>query len=233
MPAYAQSLRQLDDDLWVAESDFKLMGVNFGNRMTVMRTRAGRIVIHSPVRARPALFQAVDALGPLLCIISPNRFHYLHLPAWRAAFPSAPVLAPPTQHKFHFDHRLKNGAIAGTQDEIVAVHLTGVPRLDEFAFIHGPSRTLVLTDLAFNFRGAQDWWTRLALRSYGAYDRFGPTRLVKGLVRDRQAFEGGLSAVLTQDFDRIIVSHGEIVAAQGKEIFQTAFEAFLGQSKLR
>ena len=223
----ARELKPLDEAIWIAETDFKMFGVNIGNRMTIMRTRAGKLVIHSPVRAEAAFFETVAGLGEPLCLILPNLFHYLHLAAWRERYPTTSVLAPATQNKIHFDHPLEDGPLADTDDDVVAVAIGGCPRLGEFALIHRPSRTLILTDLAFNFQKLPGIWSPLVARFYGAYGHFGPSRLVKALVRDRAAFQASLNRIMAFDFDRIVVSHGDVVTADGKAVFAAAFRDFL------
>lgn len=61
--------------------------------------------------------------------------------------------------------------------------------------------------------------TRLFLRIHGAYGRFGPTRLVRLLLRDRAA----LARILGWDFDRIIVTHGDVLEHGGQEAVRAAF----------
>ena len=227
MTTDARELKLLDEALWIAETDFKMFGVNIGNRMTMMRTQAGKLIIHSPVRAETPFFDTITGLGEPLCLISPNLFHHLHLTAWRKHYPAAPVLAPPSQTNIPFDRALENGPLADTDDDIVAVAIGGSARLSEFALIHLSSRTLILTDLAFNFRQLPGLWSPLVARVYGAYGHFGPSRLVKALVRDRAAFKASLNQLMAFDFDRIIVSHGDVVTANGKTVFATAFADFL------
>ncbi len=58
----------------------------------------------------------------------------------------------------------------------------------------------------------------------GGFDRFGPTRLLMlWFVRDRKAFETSIREVLEWDFDRIVMSHGEIVHRDGKAMMREAF----------
>ena len=42
--------------------------------------------------------------------------------------------------------------------------IAGQPRINEVAFLHKPSRTLLLADWLFNFNRSDTWWTRTFLR---------------------------------------------------------------------
>lgn len=223
----ARELIQLSEQLWIAETDFKMIGVNVGNRMTVMRSQNGKLTLHSPVHAETRFMDRIATLGTPTCLIAPNHFHYLHLAVWRSRFPDAPVIAPATQTKIQFNHALTDGPLTAMDEEITMVAINGCPRLSEYAVIHHPSQTLILTDLAFNFRSLPGIWGPLLARLYGAYGRFGPSYLVKSLVKDRAAFGASLAKVMTFDFDRIIVSHGDVVQRGGKQLFADAFAQYL------
>src|SRR6516225_11808298 len=100
------------------------------------------------------------------------------------------------------------------------------PALNEVVFFHPATRTLVLTDLAFNIP------REAAKRSplfYWLWDvgHLGPHRFVRlRAIRDRQAARGSVEKILSWNFDRIIVSHGEVLETDGHNQFAAAF-AFL------
>jgi hypothetical protein len=60
----------------------------------------------------------------------------------------------------------------------------------------------------------------------GATDRFGPHRLIRLVIRDRRAARRSMDLVLAWDFDRVVMSHGEVVATGGHAMIEKAF-AFL------
>src|SRR5690606_31041515 len=64
----------------------------------------------------------------------------------------------------------------------------------EVVFFHPPSRTLVLTDLAFNVREG-GLFTRIALRLNGGWDRFGPTRALRSSIHDPAAFDASIRRI--------------------------------------
>ena len=91
-------------------------------------------------------------------------------------------------------------------------------------FFHAASRTLLLTDLAFNFRHCEQLWMRLFMRINGAYGRFGPSRLMRSMIKDKGALRGSLDRILAWNFDRVIVTHGELLESGGREALRAAFD---------
>src|SRR3954454_24552340 len=89
-------LRELaPDQLWVAEMPASRMGFEYGARMTVIRLQDGGLFVHSPIALDPPLRQAIDRLGPVRVIVSPSRFHYMHVPEFARAYPEARLYAVP------------------------------------------------------------------------------------------------------------------------------------------
>jgi hypothetical protein len=102
----------------------------------------------------------------------------------------------------------------------------GAPPLNEVVFFQPASRTLVLTDLAFNIPKEA---ARRSLLFYWLWDvgNFGPHRFVRLRgIRDRQAARGSIEKILSWNFDRVIVSHGEVLETDGYNQFAAGF-AFL------
>jgi hypothetical protein len=99
----------------------------------------------------------------------------------------------------------------------------GAPYLSEVAFFHPASATLLLTDLAFHPTSASRpglrRWTRLSRVRGG----FGPNAVVRLCVRDRGALRASIDRVLAWDFDRVVVTHGEVLESGGREALRRAF----------
>jgi hypothetical protein len=106
---------------------------------------------------------------------------------------------------------------------ITQQRMGGVPRVEEFFFLHRPSRTLLVTDLAFHIRESPSWLTRTYLRLCGTYGKLAPTILLKSLVKDRAALRASLNAVLSLEFDRVVVCHGEVLESGGREALRDGF----------
>ena len=82
------TLKPVADDIWIADGDVTWMNMGilrapFSTRMTVIRLQDGGLWCHSPIAPDAALFAAIDALGAVRHLVSPNYIHYAHIPAWQ------------------------------------------------------------------------------------------------------------------------------------------------------
>lgn len=220
-------LEPLSDNIWVATRPFQFMGMETGTRMTVMRLANGRLVLHSPVQLDQELTLALRALGEPAYVLAPNRFHHLAIGDYLASFPGMSVLLAPgldTKRGDLLCHGiLPSDAPGEWRGQLEMVLFGGAPLVSEIVVFHVPSKTLVLTDLAFNFRHPKGLGLRLYLRVNGALDRMATPWLMRRLTRDKLAARESLRRVLKWDFERIVVSHGEVVEDHARLIFEDTF----------
>lgn len=224
-------LQQLAPDLWIADHQLKIMGAEFGARMSVVRLGSGGLFVHSPVALTPALQAAIHKQGPVEAVVAPNAMHHMYLPAFVEAFPSALVYVADGVAAKHPDLPV-TGLLGDEPEPLWALELdqhriAGQPRINEVAFLHKPSRTLLLTDWLFNFNRSDTWWTRTFLRLAGAYHGPSQSRLLRLSIADRDAARRSRDRLLAWDFDRVIVAHGDIIPADGKAVVRKA-TAWLG-----
>jgi len=221
-------LRQLDDALWVIDAPFSVVGLSIGTRMTVIRLADGSLFLHSPCRLTSELKAELEALGPVSCIVAPNKVHHLFVADFAKAFPDARRYAAPGLEKkrpaldFHFV--LGPEPPAAWAGQIEQVCFRGADVVNEVVFFHPPSRTLLLTDLAFNMQHTDSTWTRIWLKLNDADRKFGPSRMFRTLIRDRAAARKSVDEILRWDFDRVIVTHGIVLQQSGKRVFRAAFD---------
>ncbi len=214
-------LKQVCTDLWVAEQPLRFAGIEVGCRMTVVRLPGGGVIVHSPIECVAELRNEVQSIGEVGWIVAPNRFHHLYLDSWKEAFPNASVLIAPGLETKRPDlesaKALSEESPADWAGAVETQPLEGFPLANECVFLHRPSSTLIATDLAFNFGSEAPLGTRLLIRLAGRLGELAPTRLERLLIRDPVAFRRSLDRVLEWSFDRVIVSHGEIVESGGRE----------------
>jgi hypothetical protein len=226
-------MRQLHADLWVAESPLRYLGLELGARMTVVRLPAGELLLHSPIAPTPELVQEVGALGPVAYLIAPNRFHHLFVADWQREFPHASIhTAPGVEGKrpdLSIAGVLGDGPDSSWASSLDQVLVRGVPMMNEVAFFHKESATLIATDLAFNIGPSSPRLTRAAFRCLGCYGRLSPIRLERILARDRAAFGQALTCVMDWPFERVIVAHGEISETGGREGLERGYGWALGR----
>lgn len=219
-------LTPLAADLWVATRPLKLIVGDIGTRMTVIRLRDGGLFLHSPVPLDAETRAALDALGPVRAVVAPSLVHHFYVGEYGAAYPQATLYAAPGLETKRADVRF--GAVlddeppaqwAGQLEQHV---FRGAPIMNEVVFFHPPTRTLLLTDLCFNvvrpMRGRARFFLRL-VKARG----FGPHRIIRFGIRDRTAAQASLQRILQWDFDRVVVTHGDVLETGGHAALQAAF----------
>lgn len=224
------TLEALDRDLWIASRPLPLWIGDIGCRMTVIRLGEGSLFLHSPVPLDPATRQALDGIGRVRWIVGPSKVHHFYLGDYASAYPDALLCGAPglpeKRRDLRFGCVLDDAVPPPWGDAIRMRLLRGAPTMNEVVFFHPASRTLLLTDLAFNVPadgGRARWFHRLV----GATGRFGPHRIVRLGIRDRGAARASLEAVLVWDFDRVVVTHGEVLRRGGHAAMRDAFAACL------
>jgi hypothetical protein len=202
-----------------------MLGLHLGTRMSVVRLDDGGLWIHSPVRLTPSLRQAVEVLGPVRHIVCPNIYHHLYAGDWATAYPGAQVYAPARLRKKRRDLRIDTVFTPGAQpwgDQLRALHVDG-SMMDETAFVHRPSRTLVSSDLMENFVACAHGPTRIYLRAGGVYGRVGWSRLLRWVYRDHAAARRSIDGLLACDFDGVVLAHGDLIASEGRTALEQTF----------
>lgn len=219
-------MRGLDEGLYCVDGSFGRSPL--GRRMTVVVLPSGRLAIHSAIRMEQADMAALERLGPVGAIIVPNTLHKADAPWYAGRYPDAIVLAPRKAvarlaRRMRIDGTLEDDWPAELAAALDRLALGGV-RVPEAAFCHRATRTLILTDLVFNLGVQFAGLSRLLLKLDDAYGRFGPARLFRWVVlRDKAALLASLRELEQWDYDRIVMSHGDIVETDGKQRMRGAF----------
>lgn len=218
---------QLASDLWVARRPLPIWVGDIGARMTVVRLGDRTLMLHSPVKLDAELKHSLEELGTVRWVLGPSKVHHLFLADYVGAFASAVLCGAPglaeKRRDLEFHHVLTDASPAGWPDEVSLSLVEGAPVMNEVALLHQPSRTLVLADLVFNVQAGSENRARFFHWAVGATGRFGPHRLIRLGIRDRVAARRSLDRILDWDFDRIVMSHGDVVETGGRALLAKAF----------
>lgn len=239
-------LQSLAANLWVADQPLRFLGLSVGTRMTILRLANGELAVISPIALTPTLIEAINALGPVAYQIAPNRYHHLFAAPFKQHYPGARFLAAQglqeKRPELAIDEVLirEHGNIGGDLDyqqfrglNVPGTGITTLAKADpinEVVFYHRPSRTLIITDIAFHFGPDSAWEMRLISRLIGGYQTLQPTYLERWASPDRPRIERSIRGVLAWDFDRVVLAHGSILETGGKAMLQAGYEWFLGKS---
>lgn len=222
-----QQLKPIADQLWSYDFWQRLgPGVWFPGRMTVAQLSDGSLWLHSPSPIDDVLAAELAELGPVRALVEPNLFHHLHARAARERYPDAPLYAVPGFEKKQPDVPFEDLDQAAAQwaNDLSVLHVRGTPLLEERVFLHRSSATLIVTDLVFHMRQTRGWITPLLLRLVGAHNRFTQSRSVKAMVRDRAALAQSYAQLLSWDFGRIVMAHGDVLHANAKPQLRAALQ---------
>jgi hypothetical protein len=214
-------------EVWTVDVPLTIAGAELGTRMTVVRLGDGGLVLIAPCPIDEALAGELAGLGPVRALIAPNAFHHFYFVAAAKRYPEAACfVAEGVKEKLsEAPGRLQ---ILSHEPEplwkadLEQCRIEGAPLSNEVVFFHPTSKTLVLTDLCFNFDPAPSGWTGLFLRLAGAHGRLAVSRLMRFVLKDRSKVRASIARIQSWDFERIIVSHGALVTRDAKRRFARA-----------
>lgn len=198
-------MEAIGDGIWqVRGPSLRLPGgVKIPSRSTVLRLEHGDLLVYSPIAEMPG----VDELGSVTHIVEPSRYHHLFVGAARSRWPDASV------------HQCGFGAVDPT---VEAVHIDGVPKIDEVVLFHRPSGTLVVADLFFNMT-AENWMSRIAFAVTGVGgDRVAQSREWNWACKDKAAARASMKQVLALPIQRVAFCHGDSLAIDSAGLAQAA-----------
>jgi hypothetical protein len=226
------------ESIWlVAGEVVNFYGFPYSTRCIVVRLRSGDLWIWSPVKLSDGLCAAVDGLGSVAHLVSPNKLHHLYLSEWQSVYPDARLWGPASTIRKRPDLRfagtLTEEAPSQWGEEITQFWFRGSFAMDEIVFFHRPSSTAILADLSENFSPeflSAHWsaWQRVLARLWRITVGYGyaPLELRLSWFNRRFAREA-LAALLDSNPRRVVMAHGEWQQENGRAYLQRAF-AWLG-----
>jgi hypothetical protein len=157
------TLKPVAENLWIVDSGPLGRWMRLPVRMTVVRLGSGGLWLHSPTRFTRSLGAELAALGPVAHLVAPNSAHWMFAEEWQHACPGAATWAAPglrargavRKSGLRLDADLADEPPAAWAGEIDQVVVRGGMGFREVAFLHRPSRTVVLTDLIDNLEASR------------------------------------------------------------------------------
>lgn len=216
-------LTPVRENLWAAERPFVWNSIDVGGKMAVIRLSDGTLWVHSPINLCEETKAAIDSLGTVKHIVSPNYEHVKYAQQWIEAYPDAVAYGcPGAKEKFPaiaFAEEVANQAPAAWKGEIESCWFdceknpfTGKPFFNEVNFLHVPSQTLISTDLYWN-------WPRNGIPSGTRAWKFGMDVVYRPFYLKAMAQKPRLARdaakLLGWTFNAILPAHGRAVGAPG------------------
>ena len=213
--------------LRVYQTDHKLLGVNIGARMTVIKLNNDDLFVHSPIPLTAEIRQNIDDFGLVKWVVAPNDFHHLFIKDCMAIYLNAEYVGSPglrnKRPDLKFARYFNNDFNPPWKEEIDFLVYRGSKSFHEVVFFHRQSSSLILTDLAMNFQGEFGPLSTLILSMLGTYHQLNTSRIVKLLTKNKVLARETIDKIQQWSFQRIIISHGEIVEEDAAKKMANAF----------
>jgi len=212
-------MREIAPGMHILERPLRFLGIEMGTRMTVLQLSDG-LLVHSPIDIPP---ETLKELGEPRWVLAPNKFHHLFvkpmvdagLEGW-----AAPGL-PEKRRDVSFNGVVESGTHPFGPD-VEVVTLSCFSLSNEVVLFHKLSRTLLVTDLVFNFPPTAPWLTRAAMRCMCGYPGC-QTSLLERVGMNRAIAREEIASILDFEFERIVMAHGDVIERDARETFAHAY----------
>lgn len=154
------TLKPVAPGVWMIDGPVMKLNVGpfklpFPTRSVVIRLSNGGLWIWSPTKPTRELFAELDATGAVEQLVSPNKFHYASIAAWKQRYPNAKAWASPgvrdrafsQQIDVTFDDDLRDDAPPAWSSEIQQLIFKGSRWMQEVVFFHRATSTLLVADM--------------------------------------------------------------------------------------
>jgi hypothetical protein len=203
-------------------------GFPYPTRMAVVRLGDGSSWVWSPIALADGLAEAVEALGSVRHIVSPNKLHHLFLQAWIERWPQARVCAPPglarRKPEIHFDADLTDHPDPGWASDIDQVIFGGSLFMDEVVFFHRASRAALVCDLVQRHDPARATGLKgLLMRLDGLVGERGSTPGEwRASFISRGPARAARDRLLGWEPERLVIAHGACAEQRARRILSDA-----------
>lgn len=221
-------MEQIGENIWAREGSMRIMGTNLRLRTTVIKLQSGQLWVYSPTELTNDFRQDLSELGDVAFIIGPANGHNLWLDQWQHAYPNAKLYVSagiPKKVRLRQYTLLDNSPYSPWPDDLQRQFIAGAPFFSETVFLHRPSRSLLVCDLVQNHCDEQStsfarFIQRFILQPIGFKDICLAPPLRRGFaIKDKTQLISALKTIQSWDFDRIIVTHGDIIEDNAGETF--------------
>ncbi len=226
--------------IWIKEYPIHYAGTKFNSRMTIIRLSNGNLFIHSPCNIDEPTKIAIAKLGKVEFIVAPGLYHYLYVESAQRAFPNAETFICPgieiKNPELEFDWLLGNRPDERWENDFEQVLVRGNKYIWEVAFYHKITKTLILVDLIENFTDETEdvnwilqFWFKVVFRMWNNPK---PAPEYQLGWQDKNAASKTLKKILSWDFERIVISHGDLIEKNAKEVAIRAWRQPISCSNL-
>jgi hypothetical protein len=207
----------------------RAIGVPLPTRMIVVKLADGSLWLNSPVSVPLEVLNRITAWGPVEYLVAPTKLHVWRLIEWHALFPDAELWAPPQiPNEFKglpFAGILRDAPPDDWAADLDQLVFKGNFFVQEVFFLHKRSRTVILADFIQNHRITTGKPILGALWKLGgvAYPHGGVPRDIRLSFTDRNLARRSLQKLLSWEFDKLIIAHGNCIEKGARPFVERAF----------
>lgn len=227
------------EKIYIVEYPLRFGGMDLFSRMTLVKLDSGKLWVHSPSEIDAELKVAIDNIGEVGYLLAPGNYHHLNIASAQSLYPDAETFLCPGLEKkcpdLSFDWILGNQPDPRWGSEFEQVVVQGTRIINEVVFFHIATKTLILVDLIENIGDdyehdagllLQFWW-KAVFHMWNNPKAAPEYQLGWG---NKEIVKKALGKILTWDFERIILAHGNLIEQDAKSVAQKAWRKVLGHS---
>ncbi len=207
------------------------MGFTFTTRMTVVKLADGSVWVNSPVPASFDTLKRITELGPVRYIVAATPRHFWRLDGWHTLFPEAQLwssratLLTLKKRPLPLTGVLTDEPPKAWADDFDQLVFKGNRLFDEVVFFHKQSGTVILDDLIQIHSKVKGKSLRNALiKLEGVASPDGGVGLdIRLTFTNRKLARRSLEKLLSWDFDKLIIAHGDCIEKNAKAFVERAF----------
>ncbi len=219
-------------NVWIVDGPrVRDMGVMFPTRMSIVLLSDGSLWVDSPVPVPFETLKRIAEMGPVRYLVAATPRHVWRLEAWHTLFPEAQLwVSRPTPFTLKKGHLPLTGTLGDTPnpawaDDLDQRAFKGSSLIEEVLFLHRASRTLILDDLIQVHPRVKGKPLRNALfKLEGVTSPRGGVALdIRLSFTHRDLARRSLEKLLSWDFDKLIIAHGDCIEEDAKPFVEHAF----------
>ena len=232
----SQLIEYIKDQIWIYEYPIRFGGMDLFSRTTIIKQNNCELIVHDPGSIDDSIKSEIDSLGVVKYIIAPGNYHHLFVTDFQEVYPNAETfLCPGLERKrpdIKYDWILGNKPDARWKDTFEQILIQGTRYIWEVAFLHIPSKTLILVDLLENIGDdyqhnagllLQFWW-KFIFRMWNNPKAAPEYQLGWG---NKKIVKNGLNKILSWDAERVILAHGENIETNANSVLSEAWKKVL------
>ena len=229
-------MKKIGENIWVHEDTMSVAGFCLGLRTTIIQLADGGLWVHSPTSLSPQLQKDIEALGSVNAIVGASNGHNIWLRQWQDAFPDAQLFVSagiPKKLKLTSYRVLDDTEDDLWKEDFERQYMAAVPFFNETVFLHKKSKSLIVTDLIQHYADEKPsrflgYFTKYIFELLGFKGIcVAPPLKMSFMIKDKAQFNFFIKSIQSWDFDKIIVTHGEIIETNAKSIFSDLSKRFI------